>query len=168
MYDQRRPAPPKRRTITDRSFLRTCPDGIAAIFRYWDGKRGQRAMPRRRDIDPLDIPGHLPGVLIIDVEGEDDRGRGIYRYRLVGTGKVEARGGDPTGSTVEEGFCGPNLEDVLACYEMVRQRRSFLYDPVAYWTRDGRWRDDLTLFLPLSEDDRTVSQIFVYTEPRTP
>lgn len=159
-------APPEKRAITDRSFLERCPETVASLFRYWDTKRGDRAMPRRADIDPLDFHGHLPGVLLIDVEGVDSHGVGIYRYRVVGTAEVTLRGHDPTGLLVPEGFIGPSLEDVLACYELVRRRRTFLYDPLGYWTPEGRWVDEHTLFLPLSKDGETVTQILVYSEMR--
>ena len=98
------------------------------------------------------------------MEGEDEDGRGIFRYRLVGTGEVEVRRRDPTGLLVQDGFFGLSAEDVLTCYELVRQRRSFVYDPLAYWTPDRRWIDEHTLFMPLSQDGETVSQILVYTE----
>lgn len=160
-------APPEKRGITDRSFLAGCPGTIASLFAYWDAKRGERTMPRRADIDPLDFHGHLAGILLVDVEGEDAKRAGIFRYRVVGTAEVELRGHDPTGRLVQEGFLGPSLKDVLACYELVRRRRTFLYDPLGYWTPEGRWVDEHTLFLPLSNDGDTVTQILVYSETRT-
>ena len=123
-------------------------------------------MPRRCDIDPLDFPRHLPGILLVDVEGEDANGCGIFRYRVVGTAEVELRGHDPTGRLVQDGFFGPSLDDVVKCYELVRRRQTFLYDPIAYWTPDGRWADEQTCFLPLSEDGLVVSQILVYSIKR--
>ena len=87
-------------------------------------------MPRRADIDPADFKSHLPGILLVDVEGTDARGVGIFRYRVVGTGEVTLRGHDPTGKRVEEGFFGPSLADVIGLDELVRRGRSFLYDPL--------------------------------------
>src|SRR5690348_15047812 len=48
---------------------------------YWERIRGSRAMPRRCDIDPLDIPRLLPFVRLVDVL-ENPR---AFRFRLVGT-----------------------------------------------------------------------------------
>jgi hypothetical protein len=158
--------PPEQRGVTDRAFLASCPGAIASLFGYWEDKRGDRPMPRRADIDPLDFPTHLSGLLLVDVEGEDAGGVGIYRYRVVGTAEVELRGRDPTGLLVRDGFFGPNLDDVLGCYELVRRRRTFLYDPLGYWTPEGRWVDEYTLFLPLTKDGETVGQILVYSESR--
>ena len=154
------------RGVRTRSFLSDCPDQIAALFRYWDRQRGAGVMPARTDIDPKDFVGHLPGILLVDVEGVDAAGRGVFRYRVVGTAEVRLRGHDPTGKRVEDGFFGPSREDVLASYETVRRERSFLYDPLEYQTPDGRWRDEHTLFLPLSEDGEEVSQILVFSMQR--
>lgn len=156
----------KLRNIGTREFLADCPQEILELFRYWDRRRGEGPMPTRAQIDPADFASHLPGILLIDVEGVDDEGHGIFRYRVVGTEEVRIRGWDPTGERVEEGFFGPSLEDVLACYEAVRRERSFLYDPFEFVTPDGRWRNESTIFLPLSEDGESVSQILVYSLKR--
>ncbi len=125
-------------------------------------------MPRRCDIAPEDFRWHLPGILLVDVEGVDEQGVGIYRYRVVGTGEVLLRGQDPTGKLVQEGFFGPSVEDTLDCYERVRRERSPLFDSQVYRMPDGGWQEGVTLFLPLSEDGETVSQILVYAEKRNP
>ncbi len=155
-----------RRNITSRDFLAECPKEVAELFRYWDERRGDRRMPRRADITPEDFSAHLPGIMLVDVEGTDDDGFGIFRYRVVGTGEVTIRGHDPTGKLVEDGFFGPSKEDVIGSYEFVRHVQSFIYDPLEYETPDGRWCDECTIFLPLSENGETVSQILVYSIKR--
>lgn len=155
-----------QRHITSRDFLNDCPEEISSIYRYWERARGERRMPRRTDIDPAGFKSHLPGILLVDIEGTDARGIGIFRYRVVGTGEVTLRGHDPTGKLVREGFFGPSLEDVIGTYEMVRRDRSFLYDPLEYVAPNGRWCCECTIFLPLSEDGDTVSQILVYSVAR--
>ena len=95
----------QRHTIS-RAFLTDCPKKVAELFHYWDERRGERLMPRRADISPEDFSAHLPGILLVDVEGTDSNDIGIYRYRVVGTGEVTLRGHDPTGKRVEEGFFG--------------------------------------------------------------
>ena len=48
------------------------------ILAYWGSKRAERAMPARRDIDPLEIPKLLPRLLMVDTaERLDD-----FCYRL--------------------------------------------------------------------------------------
>ena len=49
-------------------------------------------MPRRSDIDPVDMPRRLlPFINLVDVVADERR----YVYRLVGMGDVDVRGQDP-------------------------------------------------------------------------
>src|SRR5579883_2212719 len=64
------------------------------LYRYWQDKRGNRAMPSRADLDPVDIPWLLPHLsLVHKVSGR------LY-YRLVGTAIVQQHGRDLTGEPV--------------------------------------------------------------------
>lgn len=152
----------------DLVFLEAAPKRVVELYQYWETKRAGRAMPRRRDIAPEDFRWHLPGILLVDVEGVDESGVGIYRYRVVGTGEVRLRGHDPTGKLVQEGYFGPSVEDTITCYEWVRRERSLLFDTQLYRMRDGDWQEGVTLFLPLSEDGETVTQVLVYAEKCNP
>ena len=40
---------------------------LRQAFAYWRGKLAGRAMPARRDIDPVDVPTLLPYVMLVDV-----------------------------------------------------------------------------------------------------
>ena len=135
------------------------PTDLQPVFRYWDEKRGARRMPRRADIDPVDIVQLLPAVMIVDVVADDRR----YVYRLVGTREVEARGRDPTGRPVAEAFIGSSRERVLANYDQVQLTGRPHIDTGTVVTVQDRLDDSHVIFLPLSEDDQTVSQILVYT-----
>ena len=150
-----------------REFLDDCPRQIAEIFHYWDGLRQGRSLPRRADFRPEAVPRHLSGILLVDVEGVDDAGVGIYRYRVVGTNEVRLRGHDPTGKLVREGFFWANLEDALAGYEAVRLRKVHLYEVADFISPEGRWRSEYAILLPFSEDGETVSQILVYSLARS-
>ena len=67
---------------------------LSALFRYWNEKRDGRAMPARRDIDPIEMgPRLLPYLMLCELA---DRGSRI-RFRLVGTLLVKRLGYDPTG-----------------------------------------------------------------------
>lgn len=127
-------------------------------------------MPQRRDFDPADVPRHLPGILLIDVEGITDDGAGetvgIYRSRVVGSQEVANRGHNPTGKLVFEGYFAGSLEDALRSYEIVRRSKSFLYEPMQFITDDHLTIDEYSILLPFSEDGETVSQILVYSERR--
>jgi hypothetical protein len=154
----------------DKRFLDETSERVRQIFHYWDGLRDGRAMPTRRGFNPMDLPRHLPGLLLIDVEGVQDDGDGntvgIYRYRVVGSEEVANRGHDPTGKLVVDGYFAGSLEDALQSYEIVRRSKSFLYEPMQFVTDDHLTIDEYSILLPFSEDDETVNQILVYSERR--
>jgi hypothetical protein len=146
------------RRITSLQFLELCSPPLAEVFHYWNGKRGERAMPLRSDIEPADIARHLPGIILVEVK----RGPLDFVYRLVGTREVAARGNDPTGKRVAENWYGSEAADVVANYERVVASRSFLYDKDAFVRPDGRQVLDESLFLPLGGGE-DVRQILVYS-----
>ena len=144
-------------------FPETCHPDTIALYNYWLAKSGNRTMPARADIDPVEMPKQLlPGICIVDVVADERR----YVYRLVGTGDVEVRGLDPTGKSVLEGFFGPSAEDALSCYDKVVKTRAPFLDPIPFTTPSGKWINDETLFLPLSDDGETVNKILVFSYSR--
>lgn len=106
--------------------------------------------------------------MIIDVEGVDEHGIGIYRYRLVGTNEVENRGHDPTGLLVSEGYFGPSLGDAIRSYETVRKTGAILYEPLHFIAHGYKEMNEYSILLPFTEDGETVAQILVYSERQDP
>lgn len=53
---------------------------VEQSIEYWETVRGERAVPRRRDFDPTDIPRLLPHVVFLEVidAGSD------FRFRVIG------------------------------------------------------------------------------------
>ena len=144
--------------LQDPEWLARSSAAIKQVYGYWRSKCEGDRMPRRRDIDPVEIPRLLPHLTIVEVVPDERR----YVYRLVGTKEVEIRGRDPTGKSVLDGFFGPSLDDALSCYDTVVASRRPHYDDSPYVTPNGRFSDDETLFLPLSEDGENVSRILVF------
>lgn len=140
------------------------PPGLGPVHRYWERKRGSRPMPRRADIDPAELVGFLPALMIVDVVADERR----YVYRLVGTREVQARGRDPTGRPVGEAFLGASREGVLANYDRVQATGQPVVDLKTVITNRERLGNSHVIFLPLSEDGQTVSQILVYTDFEPP
>jgi len=54
---------------------------IAGLEKHWNGVRGTRAMPRRDEIDPVDLVPWLPYVSVTELHYDPFR----VRYRVVGT-----------------------------------------------------------------------------------
>ena len=135
-------------------FPETCHPDTISMFKYWQMKCGNRSMPTRGDIDPVDMPRRLlPGICIVDVVADERR----FVYRLVGTGDAEVRGHDPTGKSVLEGFFGPSAEDALSCYDRVVESRAPFLDTAPFTAPSGKYVNEETLFLPLSDDGESVN-----------
>ena len=75
---------------------------LTALLDYWERQRGDCAMPRRKDIDPLDLPRPLLPFIEIVERGVEDR----LRWRLVGTAIVDAMGKDTTGRYLDQALDG--------------------------------------------------------------
>ena len=71
---------------------------LRRFYDYWLGKRGDRRMPARRDIDPLDFPYVLGNLMLIDVLREPLR----FRVRLHGSNVVARMHYDMTGKFLDE------------------------------------------------------------------
>ena len=132
---------------------------LCKALAYWQSKCGGRHMPRRADIDPVEMPELLPYVRLVDVVAP-----GQYRYRLVGTELEQLHGGLKfTGRFVHEALPPPLADQVVPVYdECVRERRPvFLENTFLAPDRERVARHSRVLFLPLSEDDETVSMVLV-------
>jgi hypothetical protein len=150
-------------TIRDIEALRGYGANLQVMYAYWAAKRGSRAMPRRSDIDPTEIPPRLlPGIMLVDVVPDPRR----YVYRLVGTMEAEVRGYDPTGRSVGEAYFGENAEDGMRCYDRVVETRAPVLDPRPFLERRRGYKGAESLFLPLSNDDVAVNMIMVFFDPQ--
>ncbi|MBV8165977.1 MAG: PAS domain-containing protein [Alphaproteobacteria bacterium] len=136
-------------------------------YAYWRSKCVGGRLPRRRDIDPADIPRLLPHVLLVDIAG------GRYRYRVIGTECVREHGRDSTGQYLDEVIPGRQYKaHVLRLYdECVHERRPVYSESLFLAPRGMQPQRHLkVLFLPLSDDGERVDkvlvvQLFFYIEP---
>ena len=148
------------RRWTTLEFLEFCHPSVREIYAYWDGKRRGRRMPSRADIDPAEMIPFLPNLILVDVVCTEPLS---LTYRLVGTREVEARGRDPTNSSVAENFYCRSREDALANYQDVIERRAPLFDFDSKNSPHSRLSEHGSIFLPLSSDGKAVNKIMVYT-----
>lgn len=151
---------PSHRRWTTLEFLEFCDPSVREIYAYWDGKRRGRRMPSRADIDPAEMVPFLPNLILVDVLSIEPLS---LTYRLVGTREVEARGRDPTNSSVADNFYCRSRDDALANYRDVIERRAPLFDAGSKTSPYSRLSEHGSIFLPLSSDGEVVNKIMVYT-----
>jgi len=121
---------------------------LAPLFRYWQEKRGVRALPARRDIDPVEMgPALLPHLLLGDLL---DRGTRV-RFRLVGTVVVRRLGFDPTGKYLGDEN-GAWFEQLAALNRLVYAERAPVYAESLFTWGTGRRLEAQHLLLPLNQD----------------
>ena len=117
-------------------------------------------MPRRADIDPLELKTHLGSLVLVEVI----EGPGRFRYRLVGTRVVEAYGRDSTGKTIEEVFAGtdPGGYDFLVeLFGTVVERRAVIRARGPIRPSHQMLRNSDGLLLPLDAGDGSVGMILI-------
>jgi hypothetical protein len=124
------------------------------LYRYWEGKRGNRHLPTRRDIDPTEIPRLLPHIALIDAL------HGTYRWRLVGTQIVDDLGCDLTGqpfgtNVAPHGF----VSAMSASFDRVLSDGEPVFEESLYATASGRTHALSRLLLPLGTGDKAPAMI---------
>ncbi|HZK90907.1 MAG TPA: PAS domain-containing protein [Stellaceae bacterium] len=129
---------------------------LGPALAYWSEKRGARSMPRKRDIDPTELPRRLlPNLQIIEVVGGGAR----FRYRLVGTASVDAYGSDYTGSCPDELFDDDRLTFIQNIYRRVCTLKTPLFTQNRYHTTRNVDVFANRIYMPLSADDNAVDHI---------
>jgi hypothetical protein len=141
---------------------------LCTVLDYWEQRRGDRAMPARRDVDPTELRQVLPHLQITEVIGGGAR----FRYRLVGTAIVEAFGAEFTGKYVDELVSGERDSFVHACYRAVCAARRPAFVRSKYITTKTIELTANRILAPLSDDGAEVNQIlgaltFELTRPFT-
>lgn len=128
---------------------------LRALKRYWDGKRGGRAMPGRADLDPIDIPELLPNVVLVDTAEALDG----FRYRLIGTEACIAFDCDRTGARFSDLPRTEYFDELHGLYWRAFQERTpqYVHGPLGATAGDRIQFSRLTL--PLSHDGSHVDMI---------
>jgi hypothetical protein len=133
---------------------------LIQFYDYWASLCGDRPMPSRKDMDPLQIVAkHLPNLMLVDVLHDARR----YRYRLVGTNVVEASGDNRTGRYFDEFDFFMIHPLVMQQYNQVVETGKPLYSLEPFTNlRTGSNYDVDRLLLPLSSDGRQIDMLMVF------
>jgi hypothetical protein len=140
---------------------------LAELHAYWAGRAASgHGVPRRADIDPLDLPAGLWPQLFIYQRTAENR----LRCRLCGSAIVEIQGRDVTGLHIDELMRAeaiPLRQGIML--RVLDERRPVYYaGPLAVHDREHRWTYRLMLPVAAEGDDpQRPSQLFggVYYGP---
>jgi len=139
--------------VLDQILARITDPIIKQVGLYWRGKIKAGLLPKRADIDPLEIRPLLPHVILWDVERDPLR----FRGRLVGSHIIEMSGRDATNHYIDfiddrgaiEAEYRAAVESGLPRY---KERR-------AHWPNHD-YKYYARLLLPLAQDGRKVDMLF--------
>jgi len=128
-------------------------DRLKALYQYWNTLRGDRVMPARADIDPGQIPGLLPHLIMYTVAAD-------YRIRLVGEEIVHFTGRNATGHPVASTMSPRSAEMMIKILDAVATEQVPKFRAgKAHWQSDKTYQDFEACFLPLSSDGKAVDII---------
>jgi hypothetical protein len=135
---------------------------LMRLYGYWRSIRPAGArLPGRRDFDPVAVPELLPGIWLLDVQRQPFR----LRYRLAGTGIVDAIGQEVTGLWFDKAH--PTVGDAA---DLVRSLRLAVERaiPQRHKGKPRLWsHHEFTLIedliLPLARDGSRVDMLCAYT-----
>jgi hypothetical protein len=127
---------------------------------YWQGKRGERSMPSRKDIEPTEIPDLLANMVLVDVSHDPLD----FKYRLIGTAIVERIAFDYTGMRFVDLDHQQPGSKVWETAARICQERAPVISDIPYVGPDEWVRGYRDLYLPLSDDGKTVNMIMGVVE----
>lgn len=135
---------------------------LRRLYQYWDETRGERRLPARADIDPIEIPDLLPNILLVNVHHAPLG----FTDRLVGTAVVDILGLDTTGQDPSRALPQAFRDVVPRLWrECVARREPARADLEI--ELDERLRRYECLVLPLSEDGVVINMLLAGVCPRT-
>ncbi len=128
---------------------------LRELLAYWEGKCGERPMPARADIDPIDLPGLLPHLILVDTAAA----LADFRYRLFGTEVCKGFEGDRTGQSFADLPRIENHDEVYDGYWRTCREKTphYYHGQIVSPSRDHILYSRLTL--PLSSDGVEVDMI---------
>lgn len=149
--------------VEDADFRRDrLPTILGQLLNYWETIRGDRPIPRRKDLDPVDIPRLLPHIILVEVlRNELDRTFQDFRFRLIGTHVEERMRERYTGLKLSEiDGKGPGSE-VWETYCAVKKEKKPKAVSLNYVGPMENVKESREIFLPFSSGGSQVDFILV-------
>lgn len=136
---------------------------LNSVFEYWKSCGHDGLLPRRKDIDVLQLKPVLGNTHLVDVTAQDPAD---YRFRLYGSKVRLNRFRNYTNSRVGDLPSEPYRKTVIEDYSSVVWSGSPLYQNIVARLQSIRYSYS-RLLLPLAEDGRKVNMLIICTRDRT-
>ena len=148
----------------DADFARTITDPrLLALYQYWAEKAGARCMPRRDEMDPIEMKAWLANLILVEFKGAFES----YRVKLEGTNIETFYRERRTGRGIEALTSEPERQLMKAQYWPVVERGLPAFYEVEFINSEGKLSRQIKLLLPLSDDGVTVNIVLggIYFKP---
>lgn len=137
---------------------------LREVLTYWRRQCASRAMPSRQDLDPLDIPSLLGGIMLADVmQNPLD-----FRYRLVGTGIADRLARDDTGARFSQLAGHERSSAMFALASAVARGKGPGWADIPYYGANPSILGMRILGMPLGEKDGPANMLFFGVEFEVP
>lgn len=135
---------------------------VRGAYEYWLSARGDKPMPSRSSIDPIDLKFCLGWTCLVEVIHETSR---RFRYRIDGTQLASLTGWDLTGHYLDEMQDQAYRDLVLMIYNRVVDTKAPMFIRNSEeWTDFGYLTESVTL--PLSNDGERVTGLLDVIIPK--
>jgi hypothetical protein len=132
------------------------------VYEYWNGCRNDGLLPRRKDIDVLQLKPVLGHTHLVDVSAQDPAD---YRFRLYGSKVRLDRFRNYSNTRVGDYPSIPYRTALIEDYSSVAWSGTPLYQHIVARLQSIRYSYS-RLLLPLAEDGRKVNMLVVCTRDR--
>lgn len=125
-----------------------------SLYDYWNGLRGKRSAPARKDIVPHDIKDVLAQVFILECEDAL-----TYRFRLAGTNLCTLFGQELRGKNLLDHWSRHERESIESLLYSVTEDAAAAVLGIEAHTQTGQTVALEMLLLPLKADDSALTRI---------
>lgn len=129
---------------------------LRELFDYWSRKRRAAEVPDRADLDPVDVPGTLPHLYLLNVLPGPE-----YEFRLIGTALVSRLGFDPTGRKVRDVIAGNDLDYMNRLFARAVESRRAIYSRSHYRFPPKGYLRVHRIILPLTRGGGDIAMLIV-------
>ncbi len=139
--------------IGDQDFEHVKDKALRQLAGYWLAQRGDRAMPARADIDPLDIPWALARIWLCDFLPEEQR----FRFRLAGERIDSFWAMSLRGRHLDEIVPVANYDQASGPFLTAVRGPTIVHDYCEIRLANEMYATGERIILPLSDDGERVS-----------
>lgn len=132
--------------------------GLVGLYDYWMARRSALGrLPRRSEIDPLDLPADvLPGMIIIERDAD-----GRFRCRLAGTRMREVYGFEVTGKYLDEVMPTGAVAFRKSIYQTALDGRCALFCRIRFSVPGREFVASDRLYVPVLSDETGEAAVLV-------